>query len=115
MVLVNGSLCSIQVRKGHKLRPRGREYVRFDVSGETKRAKFALWVIKNSGEMKLYVIPLSHLRNVSYIYLPTEGKYAVDSSKKPRKNWTRYEEAWHLLRGVKVRTNSGSPRHEVHI
>jgi len=89
--------------------------VRFDVSGETKRAKFALWVIKNSGEMTLYVIPLSHLRNVSYIYLPTEGKYAVDSSKKPRKNWTRYEEAWHLLRGVKVRTNSGSPRHEVHI
>jgi len=97
LVLVNGSLCSIQVRKGRKLRPRGREYVRFDVSGETKRAKFALWVIKNGGAMKLYVIPLTLLRSVSSVYLPVEGKYAVGSSKKPREDWTRYEGAWHLL------------------
>jgi hypothetical protein len=47
--------------------------------------------------MKLYVIPLTHLRNVGSIYLPIEGKYAIGSSKKPRKYWTRYEEAWHLL------------------
>ena len=47
--------------------------------------------------MKLYVIPTSHLRNVSSVYIPADGKYAVGSSKKPRKDWTRYEEAWHLL------------------
>jgi hypothetical protein len=47
--------------------------------------------------MKLYVIPTSHLRNVSAVYIPADGKYAVGSSKKPRKDWTRYEEAWHLL------------------
>jgi len=114
LVLVNGSLCSLQVRKGHKLRPRGRDYVRFDVSGETKRAKFALWAIKNGGEIKLYVIPLSHLRNVSCVYIPADGKYAIGSRKKPVKDWTRHEEAWHLLGGVKLRTNSASSRHEVH-
>jgi hypothetical protein len=97
MVLVNGSLCSIQVRKGHKLRPRGRDYVRFDVSGETKRAKFALWAIKNGGALNLYVVPLNRLRNVLSVYLPVEGKYAVGSSKKPSKDWTRYEAAWHFL------------------
>jgi hypothetical protein len=97
MVLANGSLCSIQVRKGRKLRPTGREYVRFDVSGETRRAKFALWAVKNGGSMSLYVIPLSHLRNVATVYVPVEGKYAVGSSKKPRKDWTLYEGAWHFL------------------
>ncbi|HYT55979.1 MAG TPA: hypothetical protein VEQ38_14820 [Verrucomicrobiae bacterium] len=64
--------------------------------------------------MKLYVIPLTHLRNISSIYIPANGKYAVGSSKKPRKDWTRYEGAWHLLGSVKVRTNAGSSRHEIH-
>jgi hypothetical protein len=59
--------------------------------------------------MKVYVIPLTHLRNVSSVYLPVEGKYAMDSSKKAKKDWTRYEEAWHLLGGLKLRTNSNSP------
>jgi hypothetical protein len=101
LILANGSLCSIQVRKGHKLRLQGRDYVRFDICGETKRAKFALWGIKNGGALKLYVVPLNHLRNALSVYLPVEGKYAVGSSKKPRKDWTRYEAAWHLLGGSK--------------
>src|SRR3989442_1540882 len=29
MVIVNGVLCSIQLRKGHKSRPNGRQYARF--------------------------------------------------------------------------------------
>jgi hypothetical protein len=48
--------------------------------------------------MRLYVIPLTHMRNISSVYLPAEGKCAVGSSKKPRKDWTRYQGAWHLLR-----------------
>jgi hypothetical protein len=64
--------------------------------------------------IKVYVVPLTHLRNISSVYIPIEGKYAVDNSHKPRKDWTRYEEAWHLLRGVKVRTSAGSPRQELH-
>jgi hypothetical protein len=98
MVIVNGVLCSIQMRKGRRLRPNGREYARFDVTNATKRAKVALWAIKGGRTMRLYLIPLTHLRNVSSVYIPVEGKYAVGSSRKPVKDWTRYEEAWHLLR-----------------
>jgi hypothetical protein len=98
MVVVNGVLCSIQVRKGHKLSPNDREYARFDVTNATKRAKVALWAIKKGRTMRLYVIPLTHLRNVSSVYIPVEGKYAVGNSHKPRKDWTRYERTWHLLR-----------------
>jgi hypothetical protein len=47
--------------------------------------------------MKLYLIPVSHLRNVSSVYISADGKYVVESSKKPRKDWTRYEGAWHYL------------------
>ncbi len=97
MVIVNGVLCSIQLRKGHKLRPNGREYARFDVNDATKRGKVALWAMRSGRVIRVYVIPLSHLRKVSSVYLPVEGKYATGSSKKPRKDWTRYEEAWHLL------------------
>ena len=96
MVLVNGVSCSIQLRKGNTKSPNGREYARFDVTNATKRVKVALWAIKGGRTMRLYVIPLTHLRNVSSVYIPAEGKYA-GSSKKPVKDWTRYEEAWHLL------------------
>lgn len=47
--------------------------------------------------LRVYVVPLTHLRKVSSVYLPVEGKYAVRSSRKPRKDWTLYEDAWHLL------------------
>jgi hypothetical protein len=109
LVLVNGSICSIQVRKGQKLTPSGREYARFDVTGETKRAKVALWGVKNGGPMKLYVIPLSHLRNVSVVYIPAGGRYGERSSKKPRKDWTRYEEAWQLLGVSRNKALCGDP------
>ena len=97
IVVVNGVLCTIQMLMGYKLRPNGREYVRFDVTKAIKRAKIALWATRNGRATKLYVIPLSHLRRVWSVFMPSDGKYAVGSSKKPRKDWTRYEEAWHLL------------------
>jgi hypothetical protein len=97
MVLVNGLLCTIQVRPAFKFRPNGREYARLDVGREIRRAKAALFAIRTRSTMKLYVIPLSHLRNISSVYIPANGKYATSSSKKPRKDWALYEDAWHLL------------------
>jgi hypothetical protein len=66
------------------------------ISRVTKRAKFALLAVKYGTRLNLYVIPLSHLQGVSSVYIPAEGKY-VGSSRKPRKDWTRYEGLWHLL------------------
>jgi len=97
IVFVNGISCSIQLRKGHKLRPNGRHYARFDVNREVKRAKVALWAMRSGRVMRVYVIPLSHLRKIASVYISIEGKYAVGNSNKPRKDWTRYEDAWHCL------------------
>ena len=97
IVFVNGVSCSIQLRKGHKLRPNGRHYARFDVNCEVKSAKVALWAMRSGPRIRLYVIPLTHLRNVASVYIPVKGKYAIGASNKPRKDWTRYEGAWHLL------------------
>src|SRR6266540_798037 len=83
--------------KGHKLRPNGRHYARFDVNDATKRAKVALWAMRSGRVIRVYVIPLTHLRKVSSVYIPVKGKYAIGASNKPRKDWTRYEGAWHLL------------------
>ena len=101
MVDVNGVLCTIQLRKGGTKSPNGREYARFDVNGDVKRAKVALWAMRSGRVMRAYVIPLTHLRTVASVYLPVDGKYAVGNSHKTRKDWTRYEDAWHLLGGVK--------------
>jgi len=68
IVIVNGVSCSIQLRKGHKLRPNGRHYARFDVNDATKRAKVALWAMRSLRGIKLYVVPLTHLRNISSVY-----------------------------------------------
>jgi hypothetical protein len=56
-----------------------------------------LFAVRRGRTMKLYVIPLTHLRNIASVYIPANGKYAISSSHKPRKDWTQYEEAWHLL------------------
>jgi len=59
MILVNGVLCTIQVRPAFKFRPNRREYARLDVGRDVRRAKAALFAIRRSRTMKLYVIPLS--------------------------------------------------------
>jgi hypothetical protein len=61
-----------------------------------KRAKAVLWAMRSGRRIRVYVIPLTHLRKVSSVYIPADGKYAVDTGKKPQKDWTRYERAWHL-------------------
>jgi hypothetical protein len=45
MILVNGALCTIQVRPAFKFRPNGREYARLDVGRDIKRAKAALFAV----------------------------------------------------------------------
>jgi hypothetical protein len=104
MVFVNGVLCSIQLRKGHKFAPNARQYARFDVNERTRKAKVALWAIRRDSAIRIYVIPLAHLRKVSFVYIPVDAKYAVGSNKKPQRDWSRYEGAWHLLpaRGRKI-------------
>jgi hypothetical protein len=96
MIVVNGVLCTIQVRRTFKIWSNGREYARLDVGRDIMKAKAALFAVRRGRRVKLYVIPTAHLRNVSSVYIPADG-YAVDSSKKPKKDWTLYEEAWHWL------------------
>jgi hypothetical protein len=97
MVVVNGVVCAIQLRRASTKSRYGREYARFDVNDMTRKGKVALWAMRSGRLLRVYVVPLTHLRNVSSVYLPVDGRYAVDSSRKPRKDWTRYEGAWHLL------------------
>jgi hypothetical protein len=97
MIVVNGVLCTIQVRPTIKFLPNGREYARLDVGRDIRKAKAALFAVRRGRRMKLYVIPTSYLRKVSSVYIPADGKYAMGNSKKPRKDWTLYEGAWHYL------------------
>jgi hypothetical protein len=85
MVYVNHRLCTIQFRQGRKLTPDGREYVRFDATVGVKRAQFALWAMRSEHVMRVYVVPVTHLNNVSSVYIPSDGKYAV-GGRKPRKD-----------------------------
>jgi len=96
LVIVNGVLCKIAVGRPYQKQRHWRQYTRFDVTATTKKAKFVLWAITKRRGMKLYVIPLTYLRDVSFVYIPDEQP--VSSSKKMRKDWTQFEEAWHLLR-----------------
>jgi hypothetical protein len=75
MILVNDVLCTIQVRPAFKFRPNGREYARLDVGREMRRAQIALFAIRRGLTMKLYVIPLTHLRNISSVYMKKRGTW----------------------------------------
>lgn len=54
----------------------------------------------------LYVVPTSYLRNVSTLWLPADGKYPGHPYVKPKRDWTVYEGAWHLLRREQRRTQN---------
>ena len=97
MILVNGVLCTIQVRSAYKFQSYGREYARLDVGRDIRKGKVALFAVRTGRRMRLYVIPTLHLRNVSSVYIPADGKYANGGGKKPKKDWNLYENAWHWL------------------
>ena len=95
-VLVNGILCAVQVHSERIYRPNGRCYARFEVGPKLKKAKVAVLGIRKDSAMPLYVVPTKDLRNIDNVYIPANGKYGT--FKKPRKDWSRYQDAWHLLR-----------------
>jgi hypothetical protein len=49
-----------------------------------RTAKAAIWATKSGRRIRLYVIPLTQLKNVSSVYIPANGKYAIGNSKKPQ-------------------------------
>lgn len=61
------------------------------------RAKAAIFAMQKGTKKKLYVVPTSHLRKVAAIYVPAGGKSSANGGRKPQTDWTRYENAWHLL------------------
>jgi len=95
MILVNGVLCTIQVRRAFK--SNRREYARLDVGRDIRKGKVALFAVRRGRRMKLYVIPTLHLRDVASVYIPADGKYADHGGRKPKKDWNLYEDAWHWL------------------
>ena len=100
---MNGRLCAIQVRPRRKYKSNGRYYARFDIGRDNGAEALLLAIIGDP--MKLYVVPRSHLRNVSAIYIPGDGKYHPETGKRPARDWTRYENAWHLLANVRANTH----------
>ena len=97
-VLVNGALCVIQLRPARRVTPTSeRQYARFDVGQETRRVQAAIFAMQKGPRKKLYVVPTAHLRKLSAVYIPATGKYAAGRGKESRRDWTRYENAWHLL------------------
>jgi hypothetical protein len=110
-LLIDGVQCHIQCRTvAHKTRPKGREYVWFAVSAKTRQAKVAVFAVWSKGKVKLFVIPTRELKNVSTFWLPAEGIYATDNGNKPKRDWTAYLNAWHLLRREKGPRAYGGPR-----
>ena len=97
VILVNGVPCAIQVRSALKFSPYGCEYARLNVGRDIRKGKVALFALRRGSRMKLYVIPTSHLGNVSAVYIPADGKPAIGAAKKPKKDWNRYKDAWHWL------------------
>src|ERR1044071_8004551 len=73
-ILVNGVLCTIQVRGTYKFRPNGREYACLEVGRDIMKGKIALFGFRRGRRMKLYVIPTLHLRNISFVYIPADGE-----------------------------------------
>ena len=70
---------------------------RFDVGPETRRAKAAIFAMEKGTRKRLYVVPTALLRIARYVYIPVDGKYSGGSGRTPRRDWTRFENAWNLF------------------
>lgn len=92
-VLVNGVPCKVGYRNTRK----GARFTPFRVTLETRKAKAVVWGVRHGPKFRLYVIPLSELKNVTRLNIPVTGAY-IRTSRKPNRDWTRFENAWHLLR-----------------
>jgi hypothetical protein len=95
-VLINDVPCRIYCRRHDHGTTGGGRYVQFHVGNRMKGTKIAVLAIFNTAGLKLYVVPVRHLLNVTNILLPFSGKYA-EHGKKPKRDWTAYENAWPFL------------------
>jgi hypothetical protein len=43
-------------------------------------------------------VPVRDLNKLSAIWIPYSGRYAGGNKKKPKRDWTAYEEAWKKLK-----------------
>ena len=98
-LLVNGVLCRVYCRKAaNRIGRTGREYVQFFVGKRTRAVKVALFAFWKGRRLNLYVLPVRDLKKVSTIWFPYSGKYAVGNNKRPKRDWTAYEDAWDKLK-----------------
>lgn len=91
-VLVNGVPCKVGYRNTRK----GARFTPFQVTPQTRKAKAVVWGVQHGPKFRLYVIPLSELKNVTRLNIPVTGVY-IGTSRKPNRDWTCFENAWHLL------------------
>jgi len=97
-VLINRVPCRIYCRRhDHGTTGEGR-YVQFYAGRWMKGAKVAVLAVLKPAGIKLYVVPVRHLANVTNILLPFNGKYAMGRYKKPNRDWTAYENAWQWVK-----------------
>lgn len=104
-VLVNGVPCKINYRNTRK----GARFITFRVTVETRKAKAVVWGVERGSAFRLYVIPLTELKNVTRLNIPVTGEYKW-TWRKPIRDWTRFEDAWHLLREGSLKRASPSTK-----
>lgn len=92
MIYVNGVLCRVGCRAPKVNVP----FVIFPISAEMLKAKAVVWGIKHGTTVRIYVIPTPELKHVRFVYIPMNGTYSR-RSREPIRNWTMFENAWHLL------------------
>ena len=92
MMLVNGAVCKV----GYRNTKKGARFTPFRVPPQTRQAKAVVWGVRHGSQLRLYVIPLSELKNVAYLNIPVTGAY-IRTSRQPIRDWTIFENAWHLL------------------
>lgn len=100
-VLVNGVPCKVGYRNTRK----GARFTPFRITVETRKAKAVVWGVRRGPAFRLYVIPLSELKNVTRINIPVTGTY-IGTSRKPNRDWTRFENVWYLLREGSLKHSS---------
>jgi hypothetical protein len=82
--------------------------VRFEINHMTREPKIALFAFWRR-VIKLYVVPICDLKNLSWVWLPADGIYARANNKKPKRDWTLYANAWHVL--DRIRAMSPETKH----
>jgi hypothetical protein len=92
-VLLNGVPCKVRYQKGDKIDP---AFAQFEVKPSVIKAKALVLGVRRRSKFRLYVIPAAKLKNIKQINIPVNGEYKW-TWRWPKRDWTRFENAWHLL------------------